>query len=344
MSGALRRWIRIVGGSITGRTARNLSVEEAQEAFSMVLAMEGTDAQIAAFCMAMRAKGASADELSGFAKASRSRLVFPTLPEHGVVITTSRMGKFHSPPLGLGAAATASAAGACVLLQAAPSAEGAGTTVGDLCEELLGPLDADLEQTQKDLDTYQFACWQPALHDEGWKHLMRLEEEVGLRSIPDTVFKLNAPDGTRLLVPAMPGPVLGKAGDALAGLGHGNAVVIQGHEGSMDPFLCESTRGLLLEDGYKSPLRLEPMDVGIFSEQEPGQFHESRLEAAKFAMHKALAGADGPEMQTVVLGAAVLIRLAGLEKDLGSAVTRAREALESGEAQRRLNQVNRKAD
>ena len=260
----LRRWIRIVGGSLVGDSARNLSTEEAADAFGLLLEGEGTEAQVGSFCTAMRAKGASADELAGFAKASRERVSFPSLSPKAVVVSTSRLGKSHSPPLGLAAAAVASAAGAPVLLQVAPHAEGAGVTIGDLVVRMGGAFTEDPKQIEAQMKHTGLSCWQSVGSGEGWQRLWRIEEEVGLRSIPDTVCKLTAPDGARLMVPAMSGPVLGKAGDAVAALGHQRAVVMQGMEGSVDPYLCETTRGLFLAEGIKSPLRLEPMDLGLF--------------------------------------------------------------------------------
>jgi len=183
------------------------------------------------------------------------------------------------------------------------------------------------------------SCWQSVGSGEGWQRLWRIEEEVGLRSIPDTVCKLTAPDGARLVVPAMSGPVLGKAGDAVAALGHQRAVVMQGMEGSVDPYLCETTRGLFLAEGIKSPLRLEPMDLGLFGDFEPAQMHEDRLEAAVLATQKAIAGVDGPELQVSLLGAAILLRLADLSRDFASAVAQARDVVESGKAGQRLNDM-----
>ncbi|MFQ5749129.1 MAG: hypothetical protein ACE5H3_06690, partial [Planctomycetota bacterium] len=136
----LREILRKVGGSFAGSVGRNLSSSEAQETLGLLLEGEGTPAQIAAFFLALRSKGATADELAGFAKASRVRVVFPELPPGTVVVATSRLGKTQAPPLGLAAACTVAACGVPILIQAAPHAEGAGLTLGDLWEGAVGPL------------------------------------------------------------------------------------------------------------------------------------------------------------------------------------------------------------
>ena len=50
----------------------NLSPEEAQEAMRVILAGQASQPQLAAFLMAMRMKGETADELVGFARAMRA--------------------------------------------------------------------------------------------------------------------------------------------------------------------------------------------------------------------------------------------------------------------------------
>ncbi len=338
MSKRLRRWVRIVGGSITPSTARNLSRSEAESVFASLLSGDGSDSQVAAFFTAMRAKGCSADELVGFALAARARIDFPRLPAGGVVVATTRLGKLHSPPLGLAAAAAAAAAGVPVLLQAAPHAEGGGPTLGDLWMRIVGKECCEAEQVEADA-CKGLSCWCPTHFDHGWERLLRIEEEVGLRSVPDQVSKLLAPDGAAILVPAMPGPVLGMACEALGEIGHRNCIVLQGKEGSIDPSCVEQTRGLELDGGVQCLVRIRPEDFALDFPHEPRQMHEDRLEAALESTLRALMGTRGPERSVTLLGAALILRLGRRCTDLASGVALAEEAIESGAAHRMLFDV-----
>jgi anthranilate phosphoribosyltransferase len=118
MADKIRPWLKRINGAITGGRTYNLSESEAQELFHLFLDGAGTDAQLAVFLSVMRSKGTTAEELVGAARAARSRIVFPQLPENCVVVATSRLGKRTAPPLGLAAAAAAAAAGVPVLLHA----------------------------------------------------------------------------------------------------------------------------------------------------------------------------------------------------------------------------------
>lgn len=327
----LRRWIRIAGGAIAPTQGRNLSSNEAERAFTTILEGGGTDGQLGSFFSVVRGRGASADELVGFARAAQSRLRFPKLPANTVVVATTRLGKLQSPPLGLASAAAAVAAGAKVLMQAAPRVEGGGATLGDLWQLLREARCADADAVERDLRERGIACWCPTHSDAGWERLLRVEEEVGMRSFPDQVSKLLAPPGAPLLVPSMSGPVLGLASDAVATLGHKRAIILQGVEGSIDPSCVERSRGMLIEEGLKSPLRLEPSDFGLEWTHEPSQSHEDRLEAARLSTVRALMGM-APESHVAQLGAALILRLSGLYRDFASAACRAAEVIENGEA------------
>jgi len=336
----LRRWIRVVGGTISASQGRNLSSREAEEVFALMLEGGGSDGQIGAFLSVIRGRGPAADELVGFARAARKRLNFPRLPEHAVVVATTRLGKLQNPPIGLASAAAAAAAGARVLVQATGRVPDGGPTLGDLWQHQVGAQCSNAAEAERELKRRGLACWCPTREDSGWERLLRVEEEVGLRSLPDQVSKLLAPAEAPLLVPSMPGPVLGLAGEALASLGHQRCIILQGIEGSIDPSVVERSRGMLLEEGMKSPLRLQPADLGLDWPHEPHQAHEDRLEAARQATAKALM-AIAPEMHVAQLGAAILLRLSGLYRDFATASVAAREVIENGKAYALLYDVPR---
>lgn len=337
MATSMRRWIQILGGPINTASGRNLSSNEAEAVFTQLLDGEGSDAQVASIFLAIRGRGVSADELVGFAKAARKRVNFPTLPRHAVVVATTRLGKFDHPPLGLAAAAAAATAGAQVALQAVPQVRGGGITLGGLWQALRGEHCLNGETSDVTLND-SLTCWCPSKLDPGWERLMRIEAEVGLRSIPDQVSKLLLPDNAPLMVPSLKGPVLGMASDAIASLGHNRAAIVQGVEASIDPFCAERTRGMWIDEGFKSPLRLQPDDYGLQWHQEPSPRHSCGIESAKEATARALMGIS-PEVNTALLGASIMLVLAGVTKDFAQGVGAARDAIESGKAYRQVFDV-----
>ena len=332
MSDGLRRWLQKAGGELGPSDARNLSATEASSVWDSLVEDDADSVLIGSFFTALRSKGASSDELVGFARAARRRIQFPELPPGAVVLGTSRLGKKNHPPLGLAAAAAAVASGTPVLIQSAPHAAGEGVTLADIWERAVAPVLKDSVAVSQDIEAHGMACWRPTSSDPSWEVLLEIEDRMGLRSLPDIVCKLLAPPASRVLVASRPGPVLALAGDTLVALGHEHGIVMQGIEGSVDPAVSVSTRGMELHSGGKSPLRLEPGDFGLACASEPPQMHEERVEAAVLAQEEALLNTEGPALACVLLGAALILRLGGRTQDIAEGVTLAREAIESGKA------------
>ncbi len=264
MDNGLRDLLRRLGGALAGKSVPNLDADEAERAFRSLLDGVGTDAQVSMLLAEMRAKGVCSDELLGCARAARSRVSFPDLPVGTVVLSTSRLGKRQHPPTGL--AAAAAVAGVPILIQAAPGLSGGGVTLCDLWHRAAGPPASGHEEAGEQLREHGVSIWCPAIGDPGWQRLLRIEDETGLRSLLDVVLKLLLPPKAAVLTAARQGPVLGMAADAIASLGHEEALIVQGIEGSVDPHVAASTRGMRLLGGMTVPLRLMPEDFALLYE------------------------------------------------------------------------------
>ncbi len=89
------RFVRILGRGKTG--TRSLTIDEAREAFGMILRGETEDLQLGAFLMLLRVKEESPGELAGFVQASRACMVPP--PPLAVDLDwSSYAGKKHQHP------------------------------------------------------------------------------------------------------------------------------------------------------------------------------------------------------------------------------------------------------
>lgn len=336
MEDRFRSLLDKIGGVITGRTPRHLSLDEASWAFESLLQGTVSPARATALLLALRAKGPTAEELAGCATAACRRIRFPELPDGAVVLSTSRRGKHNSPPLGMAAAAAAVACGARVLVQASTGVPGGGFTLGDVWEAAGGRLGGSPTQAEEAVAAGGLAVWRPTLADPGWHPLLEIESDLGLRLLPDVIAKLLLPPAARVMVAAMPGPVLGRAGEALQLLGHRSALIVQGVEGSLDAALARPTRGLRLTAGHSSPLRLRPEDFGVAQEAEPGMPPiRDRAQATVTGLRTALLGGQSPQAAVAALGGALILSLVEEHASLAELRARAQEALDSGAAQAR---------
>src|SRR5262247_1890273 len=112
----LRDLLRVLG-SADRRDGRNLTHEEAYRAFLTILDGEESEIRIGAFLIALRWKGVTVDEVTGFARAARERANIPCKDVAGLVcVCPPHDGSDLVPPLEVAACIVAAGAGARILL------------------------------------------------------------------------------------------------------------------------------------------------------------------------------------------------------------------------------------
>jgi len=347
---SLRDYLAVIAPS--QRDLRNLSRTEAYSAFDAILSRTESDATIAAFLVALRAKGATVDELAGFAQAARDRANLSCVDMPGLVCVCPRIcGADQSAPLEVAACLIAAGAGARVLLNSDRNVPPVrGITAANVLEHLGAGMTWDPAEAEDWVARSRFACiavsgMLPALMD-----LRNVREGVGMRTALSTVEKLICPPGAAVIAGAQSGPVLGVAVEVMQSLGHPRACAIQGLEGSTTPSVCKRTRGIELAGEHLISLTVEPEDFGLSSASEPelplyspappGQGagdNPGLVKAAGELNALVLAGEPGPARNAALLGAALILKAAGRCMTLAEGVDSAMASLDSGQASAVLN-------
>ena len=99
---SLRHYLRILGPGHKG--TRNLSVEEADRAFTAILSGTESEIQVGAFLVLVRTKGLTVEELTGFARAARRMATIPCQGVSNLVaLCPPHDGTDHLPPLDVAA-------------------------------------------------------------------------------------------------------------------------------------------------------------------------------------------------------------------------------------------------
>lgn len=83
---SISHYIKEIGRGSAG--ARSLSIEQAQDLMGLVLDGQASDLEVGAFCIAMRMKGETVDELTGFLAAVQARCVHVHSRQPVVVLPT----------------------------------------------------------------------------------------------------------------------------------------------------------------------------------------------------------------------------------------------------------------
>lgn len=349
----LRDLLRVLGSS-DRRDGRNLTHDEAHRAFHAVLSGTESEIQIGAFLVAMRWKGVTVEELTGFASAAREKATIPCMEMPGLVcVSPPHDGCESVPPLEVGAGLVAAAAGVRVMIltdHGVPPRRG--LTAADVSEQLglgltFSPAEAEKLVERQDFGVLAVTGMLPPL-----LQLRRVRGDIGVRTPLSTVEKLIMPSSAAAVLGAQHGPVLGIAVETMAGLGHPSGIALQGLEGGVVPTLRKRTRGIELSGSHQTPLTVEPADFGLswdgdpelpmFMPPEEGEGacdNPILVRAASDMIDAVLKGETGPARNATLLAAAVILKAAGRSLTLAEGVDAACQSLDSGAALEVLRKV-----
>ncbi|MFI9234775.1 anthranilate phosphoribosyltransferase [Streptomyces sp. NPDC053079] len=317
----------------------DLSSDDTAWAMDRIMRGEATNAQIAGFVVALRAKGETVAEISGLVRAMYAHANLIEVPGPSVDIVGTGGDGAKTVNISTMSSIVVAGTGAKVVKhgnRAASSASGA----SDVLEKLGVNLDLTprrvVEVAQEAGITFCFAVkFHPAL-----RHVAAARRELGIRTTFNVLGPLTNPARVRAqatgVADARMAPIL--AG-VLAERGS-SALVFRGDDGLDELTTTATSRVWIVRDGTVREEPFDPRDVGIELvpvEALRGADASYNADVAR----RLLAGEQGPVRDAVLLNAAAaLVALepadAPLAEQIRAAMERAAEAIDSGAARRAL--------
>jgi len=317
----------------------DLSREEARGVMGVVMAGEATPAQIAGFLVALRAKGETADEIAGCAEAMREHVLAVHPTRHDLVDTAGTGGDgARTFNISTAAALVAAAAGAGVAKhgnRAVSSASGS----ADVLEALGFQLELPPERIARSIDELGFGFLFAPSHHPAMRHAAPVRRELAARTVFNVLGPLTNPAGARSQVVGVYSEGLVRTiADVLASLGARRAFVVHGAHGidELSPagpnLVCEVVEGRVVER------TIDPVELGVPRCDQAELAGGSPQQNAE-TIRDVFAGANGGRRSAILLNAAGAVAAGGLASDLREGLELAREALDSGAAGERLEQL-----
>ncbi len=317
----------------------NLSFEEMAHAFDAIMRGGWSEDQIGLLLTALAAKGETVDEVAGAGDAMRRHMT-PIRSRHAEVLDTCGTGGGDSRMFNVSttAAIVAAAAGVPVAKhgnRSITSSSGSADVLTELGVNIL----ASTAQVEACLDELGLCfCFAPMAHP-AMKHVAAVRKKLGIRTIFNILGPLVNPAGAcyQLLGAGRPElrPLL--AG-ALQRLGTKRSFVVSGKDGLGDVTLATSTNvSAVTRDGVQE-FTWQPEDFGMARHSLEGLLIDTPA-ASAVVIRKVLAGEPGAARDIVVLNAAAGLIVAGRAAEPKAAATLAAEAIDSGAAERLLEQL-----
>lgn len=314
---------------------QNLTRAEAAGAMNEIMTGGATDAQISALITALRMKGETVDEISGFADVMRDKALAIKPKTQGVVDTCGTGGDLsHTFNISTTAAFVAAGAGAAVAKHGNRSVSSACGSA-DLLEGLGIKLDIKPDAVAEAIDTVGIGfLFAPALH-LAMKYAIGPRKEIGVRTVFNILGPLTNPAHAPFQILGVYNPDLTETiAGVLAELGTKHALVVHG-SGLDEMTTAGSTKISEVKDGRITTSEINPKDLGLAktdAESLKGGSLEKNLSITKAVLN----GQSGPARDIVMLNAAGALVAANLAINLIDGLELAAKALDSGAAAGKL--------
>jgi anthranilate phosphoribosyltransferase len=323
----------------------HLSSEDAQAAMDALLSGDATPAQIAGFAIAIKMKGETAAELTGFARALREHMIVVDAGDdfkNNLVDTCGTGGDLSGTfNISTVAAFVMAGAGARVAKHGGRSATSQ-TGSADVLEALGVRISMTPEEAASAIREIGIGfLFAPNLHP-AMRYAAPVRRELKLRTVFNLIGPLANPARAGAQLIGTPSPEAAKLmAEALAALGTGHSFIVHGHDGLDEITTTGPTDVYEVWTGRFVKHLWMPSDFGV-----KRAFGESLLggDAARNAQiaREILAGAGGPMRDIVIVNAAAGLVAAGLANDLRHSVQLAEKSIDSGAASKKLNDLQKK--
>ena len=300
-----------------------------------------TDAQNAAFLVGLQMKGVKSDELLGGATVMRELSTKVNVEPGPHLVDTCGTGGSGSNKFNVSTAAAivAASAGARV---AKHGNRGATSTSGsaDVLEAAGVRLTLEAEQVAKAIEQIGVGFMFAPAHHSAMKHVITARKEIGVRTIFNLLGPLTNPAGSPNQIIGVFDPVwIPTFLEVLRELGSNHVMIVSADDGLDEISIASETQVGELKGGEITTYTISPIDFGIEQYPDCSSLQINSAEESLVMLKQAFANENQAAAEIVALNAGAAIYVANLCEDLLAGVTKAREVLESGIAQEKLDQL-----
>lgn len=315
----------------------DLSTSQAEAVMEQIMTGQTTPAQIGGFLIALRVKGETVDEITGFARAMRRHAV-PVHVDQPLVVDTCGTGGDGSGTFNISTTVAFLLAGAGLAV-----AKHGNRSVSSRCgsADVLKALGVRLELSPADaaacIDRVGIGFLYAPLFHPAMKHAIGPRREMGVRTVFNILGPLTNPAQAQV-------QVLGVYHDALTdvmaqvlgALGSRSAFVVHGADGLDELSTTGPNHVAWLAHGHVHNFVLDPADLGL-PRAGLGDLQGGDAEENAAITRTVLDGERGPRRDVVLLNAAAALVAGGLTSRMEEGLTLAAESIDSGAARAKLD-------
>lgn len=316
----------------------DLTEQEARSAMDCIMGDAATDAQIAAFLTALRMKGESVGEITGFAKVMREKAEPVGISPAAVDIVGTGGDLAGSFNISTTAAFAAAGAGLRVAKHGNRSVSSK-SGAADVLEALGVKISITPEQAARCMEE----CGITFLFAQRYHGSMRFaaapRRQTGLRTVFNILGPLaNPAHAESMLLGVYDEALLEPLAQVLVNLGVKNAMLVHGDDGLDEVSVSASTGVCEIRNGGWKSYRLDPRTFGIPLAPRADIAGGTPQENAAITK-SILSGEKGPKRDIVLLNAGCALYVGGKAASVGEGVALAAQSVDSGAALEKLRRM-----
>lgn len=319
---------------------KNLSEEEAKKVMNIMLSGDATQAQLGSFLTAMRMKGETLDELTGFASVLKEKAehIAPNVENYVDLVGTGGDRTFTFN-VSTTSALVAAGAGLPVAKhgnRSISSKSGAGDVLEALGVNIMAKPDVVTKCVEEAGIGFMFA----QSFNKSMKYVGQARNDMGIRSVFNILGPLANPSDAKCMVVGVYDPELTEmVADAMSRLGVENGFVVSG-EDHMDEFtITGKTTVSEIKNGKVSTYEVTPEQFGLrrasLEELQGGDGAQN----AKITMEILQGKEKGAKRDIVLLNAGATLYAGGKADSIEAGMKLAAEAIDSGKANKVLDKL-----
>jgi anthranilate phosphoribosyltransferase len=312
-------------------SGEDLSTSQAAEAMREVMEGRASEVQAAGFLIALRAKGETVEELTGFARTMRELSRAVEVPGDDLLDTCGTGGGPPTFNVSTTAAIVAAGAGCRVAKHGGRSNTGQSGSA-DLLEALGAKLELEPPAIAECIEEMGFGFMFAPLHHSAMRHVVPVRKELAVRTLFNFLGPLTNPAGaTRQVIGVSDATKLEPLAVALSALGCQSGLVVSSADGLDEISVSAETRVMEVGEGGVEGFTVSPEELGV----DPAPFESLRAGAPERSAEIArgvLSGDKGPERSLTLLNAGAAIYVGGRAGSIADGVREAAQSIDSGAA------------
>ncbi len=320
----------------------NLGEAESGEAMEVMMEGNAPPTQIASFLTALRMKGETIQEITGFARTMRDKAVHIQAKDGECVVDTCGTGGDGKGTFNISTAvAFVAAGGGCTVAKHHNRSVSSQCGSADVLEALGVNYALPPEKAEACLHEFGLAfLFAPSFHP-ATKHALIPRREIGIRTAFNLLGPLTNPAGATIhLAGLYREDLLQPITKVLRNLGSKAAFVVHSEDHCDEISITGKTTVCQLKDGKIETYLIEPEMAGLKRtslEQIQGGAPEKNADI----LIRVLRGEPGPRRDVVLLNTSAVFVAAGKVSNLKEGIELARESIDSGRAMQKLEEMLR---